>query len=434
VYDVLVVGGRCAGASLAILLARQGAKVAMCEADRLGTDQLLSTHTIHPAGMDVLDELGVGGAVRAGSPPMRQVRFDVDGSVLDVQLPPGRHECCPRRYRLDRLLQAAAVAAGVDTYEQARVTDLLRTGDRVVGVRVRQGSGDRQIPATLVVGADGRHSTVARLAGADEYLAYEWPRGMYWAYWQPPARWKSPDYPYDMLLRMIGPARRLIFTTDEGQLLLGTVPELHLARAWRHDHASAYLADLRSDPVLQPLVEGGTRTSRVIGTVSERFFFRRAAGYGWALVGDAGHHKDPLVGWGISEALVQAKHLAAAIAEGGDAALQRYWHQRDIDALPRYVLARERGECGAISPLVPLILSKAPSAPWLPHTLAREIEYDANPYELLPMGHVVRWVLGAAIRGRPALLRHFFAQGRRVRRVRREVAAARERLMAVPVG
>lgn len=430
-YDALIVGGRCAGASLATFLARQGARVAVFEADRLGTDQVLSTHTIHPPGMDVLDDLGVGDAVRDRCPPVGLIRFEVDGAHADVPPPEGRHECCPRRYRLDRLLQETMAAAGADVHERTRVNALIWEDGRVAGVKATHASRPIEARGALVVGADGRHSTVARLVGAREYLGYEWRRAMYWAYWQPPSIWRSDVYPYDMLLTMKGPDRRVIFPTDDGQLLLGTVPEAATARGWRGDHRAGYLADLRGDPVFQPLVEGGTMTSRVIGTLSERFFFRQAAGPGWALVGDAGHHKDPIIGWGIAEGLVQAKQLARAIAEGGDLALERYWRQRDLDALPRYRLAQQRGEPGALNPVVPLVLGKAASTPWLPQAMVREIEHDANPFDVLPAGHVMRWVVGAALRGRPGLLRHFFAQGRRVRALQQELADARRRLEAL---
>jgi menaquinone-9 beta-reductase len=430
-YDVLVVGGRCAGSTLATLLARAGARVAVCERERLGTDQVVSTHTIHPAGMDVFDELGIGRAIREAAPPMRRIRLDVNGVFADLQLPAGRDECCPRRHRLDRLLQEAAITAGAEFHDRARLTGLLHDGERVVGARVRGPAGERTCRARLVVGADGRHSTVARLAGAAEYLGYNWGRGMYWAYWDPPQVWRTEAYPFDMLLRMDGADRRVIFSTDDGQLLLGTVPELGVMRRW-HGHDTGYLDDLRADPIFRPLVDGGTMRGRVVGTRHERFFFRQAAGAGWALVGDAGHHKDPLIGWGISEGVVQAKQLAAAILQGGSTALQRYWRQRDLHTLPRYRLAQERGERGALSPLLPLVLSRASGEPALAQTLAREIEYDVNPYELLPVSRVARWVLGAALRGQPGLLRHFAAQARRVRRLQQELAEARRHLAAVP--
>ena len=74
-YDVVIVGARCAGATLATFLARAGASVLLLDKDRLPSDQILSTHTIHPPGLDVLDEVGVGDAVRAVAPPTHIVRL-----------------------------------------------------------------------------------------------------------------------------------------------------------------------------------------------------------------------------------------------------------------------------------------------------------------------------------------------------------------------
>jgi flavin-dependent dehydrogenase len=425
-WDVVVVGGRCAGAALASYLARSGASVIILEADALGSDQILSTHTIHPAGMDVLDELGVGGAVRESAPRAKTLRLQFNDVSLDVRPPVGRDECCPRRRRLDRLLQHAAAAAGADLRGRTRATALIYEAGRVVGVRAEHEGVAAEFRAPLVVGADGRYSTVAKLCGAEEYLGYAWPRGAYWAYWDPPPAWNGPEYPFDFLIRFSDSARRLIFTTDHGQLLLATMPPVDDARQWRTTgHKASYVADLRSDPVFAPLVAGGALASPVVGTVSERFFFRRAAGPGWALLGDAGHHKDPLIGWGIAEALVQAKHLAAAIGAGSDTAIERYWRQRDVDALPRFRMAEERGAPGPINPVVAVAMSRARAVPGLSQQLFREAEYEVNPYELLPVGKVALWTLGAALRGRPGLIADFIRMGKRARAVQQEVASRR---------
>ncbi len=432
IYDVAIVGGRCAGTALATYLARDGASVVILEADRLGTDQVISTHTIHPAGMDLLDELGVGAEVLAGSPAARVIRFQVDGVYADVKPPPDRHECCPRRYRLDNLLQQKAIAEGVEVRALTRVTELLKEGDRVVGVRAIHAGEPLEVRAKLTVGADGRHSTVAKLVGAEEYLAYDSPRAMYWAYWDPPAAWKSAAYPYDFLLRFSGTDRRVIFSTDGGQLLIATLPLIDEGRQWRSDLEARYVGDLRSDPELARLVGEAKLASKVIGTVSERYFFRRAAGNGWALVGDAGHHKDPIIGWGISEALLQAKRLAKAILSGDDAALERYWRQRDVDVLPRYRVAEDRSAPQPITPIFPVILNRTAATPGLALDLFRETEFDANPYDLLPVSTIARWTLAAALRGRPGLILDFLAQGRRASAVHAELKQRQQLLAAVP--
>jgi len=430
-YDALIVGARCAGAALATFLARNGASVIVLEADRLGTDQVISTHTIHPPGMDVLDELGVGEWVRKGSSPVRLIRFQVDGAYADIQPPPDRVECCPRRYRLDSLLQQAAIAAGAKLSERTRVTGLLRDGGRVVGVRAEHGGSEIEVRARIMVGADGRRSTVARLVGAEEYLGYDSPRAVYWAYWEPPKAWDTPAYPYDYLLQFCGTDRRFIFSTDNGQLLISTNPLIDVAWRWRENVEAHYVDDLRSDPNFEPLVTEGRMASKVIGTVSERFFYRRAAGPGWALAGDAGHHKDPILGWGISEALWQAKQLAEAIQVGGAGALNRYWRLRDVDTVPRFRLGEERASPRPLSAVFPIVLNKARSMPGLRQQLFSETEYHVNPYALLPPAKVARWTLAAALRGRPRLVLDFLNQGRRAAAVQAELDDRRKLLDAV---
>src|SRR5687768_4822518 len=127
---------------------------------------------------------------------------------------------------------------------------------------------------------------------------------------------------------------RVIFQTDHDQLLIGSLPPVERAMAWRTDPGSALIADLASDSTTGPLIAGSAPEERVRGTLKERYFFRRAAGCGWALVGDAGHHKEFVIGDGITEALLQARSLASAIAMGTDQALRRWWRARDVDALP----------------------------------------------------------------------------------------------------
>jgi flavin-dependent dehydrogenase len=169
VYDVVIVGGRCAGAALATYLARDGASVVVLEADALGTDQVLSTHTIHPAGMDALDELGVGNSVRQGAPPARMLRLHFDDVYLDVVPPDGRDECCPRRQRLDGLLQGAASAAGAQVRERTRVTAVIQENGRVAGVK----RGRLRVPSRSFPGFKDVVESCARIEPIASVLLFE---------------------------------------------------------------------------------------------------------------------------------------------------------------------------------------------------------------------------------------------------------------------
>jgi 2-polyprenyl-6-methoxyphenol hydroxylase-like FAD-dependent oxidoreductase len=159
-FDVVVVGARCSGAALATFLGHQGVSVLVVDKDTLPGDQVLSTHTIHPPGMDVLDQLGVGDAVRARAPASRIARLAKRGGWVDAPFRDDRAEYCPRRKRLDALLQDAARDAGADLRDRTRLIALTHDADRVTGVRVEHDGREEEIRARLVVGADGRRSTV----------------------------------------------------------------------------------------------------------------------------------------------------------------------------------------------------------------------------------------------------------------------------------
>ena len=366
-HDVVIVGARCAGATLATFLARAGASVLLLDKDRLPSDQILSTHTIHPPGLDVLDEVGVGDAVRAVAPPTHIVRLRKNDAFVDIEFSGGRAEYCPRRKRLDGLLQDAAASAGVEVLDRTRVTSLVRDGDRVVGVRAAGSAGQEHVfRASLVVGADGRHSTVARQVEAEEYLAYDAPRAMFWGYWNAPAFWRTdPAYPFGMYVANTDGHIRVIFQTDHDQLLIGSLPPVEQAMAWRTDPDAALIADLASDSTTGPLIAGSAPDGRIRGTLKERYFFRRAAGNGWTLVGDAGHHKEFVIGDGITEALLQARSLASAIAQGTDAALHRWWRARDVEALPLFFLGQDEGALGPPMELQQVVFSHVAKTPAL---------------------------------------------------------------------
>ena len=108
-YNVIIIGARCAGATLAVYLARAGLSVLLLDKDELPSDQVISTHTIHPPGIDILDEVGVGKAIREVCPASRIMRLSKNGNSVDIIHGDGRAEYCPRRKRLDGLLQEAAL-------------------------------------------------------------------------------------------------------------------------------------------------------------------------------------------------------------------------------------------------------------------------------------------------------------------------------------
>ena len=174
---------------------------------------------------------------------------------------------------------------------------------------------------------------------------------------------------------------------------------------------------------------GATPDGQVRGTVKERYFFRRGAGDGWALVGDAGHHKEFVIGDGITEALIQAKSLSDAIIAGDDTGLVRWWRARDVKALPGYFWGRDDGAVGRPGLLQSIIVRRIASDPTLQKRMTTLPEHRGSPYDALPMSVVLGSLVGALGRGHFGVVPEFLRQGRRASEYQREFKE-RTRLLA----
>src|SRR5207237_3127943 len=112
--------------------------------------------------------------------------------------------------------------------------------------------------------------------------------------------------------------------------------------SFRADVEGNFRKTLEMVPELAERVRGGRREERFVGRADLPNFFRRPYGQGWALVGDAGYHKDPYTAQGISDAFRDAELLAEALDAGFsgrrsfDAALGEYEQARNAAAMPVY--------------------------------------------------------------------------------------------------
>lgn len=437
--EVAIVGARCAGAALATFLARRGVSVVVVDKSKLPSEHVLSTHTVHPSGMAVMDELGLGDAVRRHSPEMRSIRFDWQGAKLDLALPPGQGEHCPRRKRFDALLQDAAREAGARLLERTAARGLVYSAGRVTGLELEGPGGERTtLHAQIVVGADGRHSRVASWVKAEEYLCYEAPRGMYWGYFPAPAGWgASAAYPAGMYVVRSGSQVRVAFHCDDDQLLLGTLPLDEDLPRFRADPLGALRAALAIDPMLRDTVSRAP-VEPVRGYLRERYFVRRAAGPGWLLLGDAALHKDFLSGDGMTEALRQARAASLAIAhalgsseQAADRALEHFWRARDVESIPLFFHAQDLGDPDAPGALNRAVFRGVAGSAELRERFASTFARTVSPYELLSPLTALRFVLLAALRGEPAAFAQFLKRGQRVQHVMRDLAERRQLLAAL---
>jgi len=181
-FDVVVVGARCAGSPLATLLARSGLRVCLLDQARFPSDTP-STHGIQPAGVQILDGLGVTESLVGIVTPIERATIALGESRIEferISATLGAPMLNVRRVTLDALLLEAAAAAGVEIRTGTRVIGLLEDAGRVCGVRTKAGA----VRSSLVVGADGLRSSVARMVGAEEYAPTAPGRVFVWGYFE----------------------------------------------------------------------------------------------------------------------------------------------------------------------------------------------------------------------------------------------------------
>lgn len=377
-YDVIVVGARCAGSPLATMLARRGMRVCLVDRADFPSDTA-STHGILPHGVKVLERLGLRERIEEVAPAVDGAYLGFDNGTIDFDSATrvsGAPTFNVRRITLDAILLEAARAAGAEARLKTPVTGMLRSGGRVVGVETPAG----ELRAPLVVGADGARSTIARLVGAVEYHRTAPERVFLWSYFEG----VEEDVPRIWLGNLKGNSY-LASASDNGLFLAAFVAPIRRRDELRADRAAGCEAGLRLWPELARKLDGGRRVGPVRMVSRWHGFFRQSAGPGWALLGDAGHFKDPTPGQGISDALRQAEKMAPAIARalehGADpeAPLREWWKWRDRDCWEMYWFAREMGESDRRPLLSAAFQARFAEDPELVDDFFRVVGHQASP-------------------------------------------------------
>jgi len=370
--DVIVVGARCAGSAIAMLLARKGYRVVLLDRDTFPSDMVMSTHFIHQRGVACLARWGLRDqVVSTESAPVTRFDIDVGPFTLSGSPPSVDGEACafaPRRIFLDEILIRAAASSGVDVREGCRVEALLMEDGRVTGVRglIEKGRGTFLEKARIVIGADGPSSRVAAEVRAEEYNSKPALQGTAWIYWK-----GVPLKGLELHLREYEAI--YAFPSSMGCTLVGANWSIDRFRAARGDIETRYFDVLRrAAPELAEQVANAERADDKIYLGSTRNFFRKASGPGWALLGDAHYTKDPCTAQGITDAFCDAELLAETL----DQALRR---ERDLsEALAEY----EKATVEWATPFYELTCQMATFAPPPPDMLAIYTALQGNQADI----------------------------------------------------
>ncbi len=259
-YDAIVIGARCAGSPTAMLLARQGYRVLLVDRATFPSDTI-STQIIWPMGIARLQRWGLlDKLVASNCPKVAKFTMDLGDFPLSGWGPPVEgivDSYAPRRTVLDKILVDAAVNAGAELREDFNVDQILIAEGRVTGIRGRGHGGSTVTEeATIVIGADGKHSLLARSVQALEYEGTPSLSCFYYTYWSGISVDGYEDY---------WPGRNFIMTvpTNDGLVLIVMAWPYDQFHTIRENIERKYMETIDLVPGLAERVLAGRRGDRL---------------------------------------------------------------------------------------------------------------------------------------------------------------------------
>jgi 2-polyprenyl-6-methoxyphenol hydroxylase-like FAD-dependent oxidoreductase len=386
-FDVAVVGASVAGCTAARLFAQSGASVALIERrDDPAAFKVVCTHAILPPASPTIERLGLASLLLERGVPRTGAQFWTPyGGWFD--LPAEVRGWGVTRRTLDPLLRELTLnTRGVEYFAGWGAKQVVFDHMRPAGLELEDRNRQTMVlRARLLVGADGRTSNVARLAGVQGRVRPH-NRFFYFAYWRGVEQTEVAGAPA-VRLWILDPDGAAHFPNeDDLTVLVGAYHRARLAEV-RGDLEGSYMRTLASLPD-GPDLRDAQRVSKVLGKLEVPNVIRPAGRPGIAFVGDAALATDPLFGVGLAFAFQSAEWLVdetSDVLDGRqelDAALRRYGRKFLWRLGPHHVQIADFSTARKVTPLERRLFRKSTSDPEVARAFGQILARERSPLSL----------------------------------------------------
>jgi len=311
-YDIIIIGARVAGSTLAAILGQKGYRVLMLDRTTFPSDTL-STHFFRAPALRAFDKIGVGSEVQSVAPQLRVNYNVIDG--IEFPEPVDRPEdypfyMCVRRIVLDDILiRRIKQIPDIELQEGVKVTGLIWNNDIVNGVKWEKGNEKGEYKAKVIVGADGVNSFMAKEVNAEYEYQEPVNRAMYYAYYKGIKSTEGPaaEFHYS------GNTLVYCFPCDNNLTLIAASIPITRFASFKRNVEEEFNGIVNSMAALSERFSKAEREGPIRGSGSIPGYLRIPYGNGWSLVGDAGMVMDPWSGQGIDQATTHSVLLADSL-------------------------------------------------------------------------------------------------------------------------
>ncbi|CAG9623743.1 NAD(P)/FAD-dependent oxidoreductase [Sutcliffiella rhizosphaerae] len=309
-FDIIIVGARCAGASLALFMADYGYKVCLIDKGTFPSNTL-STHLF--GDWDLYKKLGIEANIKSsGAPEIKRVKVSFEDCSFEGPLKVTTALSGLRRIKYDQILINKAMShPNIHCHLNCKLKELIYANGKISGITVQMNGDLKNIFSEVVVGADGRNSLTAELVNSQKYKISPSLRCAFYGYFKN----VFPDHTPTFEFFWSGNNIILVQPCDEGLYCVCILPMQEEYSDWAKDLENKFMSSLLKVDVLSSKFKQAILDSKIVGTNNLDSYLKTPYGEGWALVGDAGAAVHPCSGAGMDQAIKCSEFLSISLHE-----------------------------------------------------------------------------------------------------------------------